>query len=330
MKKQHRLKTEDKVALADDYDEGLKAGKNSKGLLGKMRQKYGRSPRQIERYVAEGRRLREETVSLPNTTSLAPPDIIAVRRREKHHREMLSFVQTWWNGLDHALWCHPIRDFDGPGVHFSVCTIDPPHDLIWRVTDGGDILLSHVTKKFNHKQEDILRGQVYQHFESWKESSLFDDSMSWARICGNELVVRAQVLRMIDIAVKESTSALTKDGFSRATGWFSATVLAALVDGVNLKYHVMEITESDKVYFIVRHGPPGPAPIAWASDNRTARLFQEIHQGMISAASAEILQACKQVRMLIPRRARAMRIIEEGLGGVIIDGFVEGRCRRCP
>lgn len=51
-KKRH-VSDEDKQAMADYYQAGLKTGKSSEDLLAELEERYGKSSRQIQRYIAQ-------------------------------------------------------------------------------------------------------------------------------------------------------------------------------------------------------------------------------------------------------------------------------------
>lgn len=53
LSKKRHVSDEDKQAMADYYQAGLKTGKSSEDLLAELEERYGKSSRQIQRYIAQ-------------------------------------------------------------------------------------------------------------------------------------------------------------------------------------------------------------------------------------------------------------------------------------
>lgn len=53
LSKKRRVSDEDKQAMANYYQAGLKTGKSSEDLLAELEEQYGKSSRQIQRYIAQ-------------------------------------------------------------------------------------------------------------------------------------------------------------------------------------------------------------------------------------------------------------------------------------
>lgn len=86
-KKKH-LGHEDKQALAEYYQAGLKTGKSSEDLLAELEERYGRSSRQIQRYI--GAVPEKHVQSFEQKKEI--PSVAERTRHEEQLRAMISYL----------------------------------------------------------------------------------------------------------------------------------------------------------------------------------------------------------------------------------------------
>ncbi len=85
----------DKQTIAEYYEAGLKTGKRSDDLLTELEERYGRSCRQILRYVSKARESRKPYQETPhNGVSASTPQF------QKHASDVLSLLDTYVSQLE--------------------------------------------------------------------------------------------------------------------------------------------------------------------------------------------------------------------------------------
>ena len=316
---------EDKWVMAQYVAVGLRTGRRREDLNQELSERYGRSTRQIERYISKVKAIEEEEepqqAAQHPSAQLAQPDPITIRRIRKHHRDMLHLVERWNGELNLSLWRNPIRDLGKPGIHWS-----KDSSLVRQVTEGGEVCLCHPLELSTNMETALVRGYLYQHLGTSTYSWLLDEMKKWKTIGGQEVARRCVLLNKIDKTTKAVTGFYPKDRLGAGpTDFFSNTIWAAVVDGVyrGLTYHPVENPQGG--LYPARYGS---FLIGLATTKEKGEKYQKWHKKLMVTFDNESL--VRKIAKLKAKREQVTKAIQEELTKLIVAGHVPGECGGCP
>jgi len=267
--------------------------------------RYGRKKRQPERGISQpaaGMELGERK---------APLQV----RIDRHQERLLNLVKNWIEEFSTPLRRFTITHLGGPGVHRG----DP--NLAWQTTSDG--VRRKLSISVNTNMEGALLWEcLHQHLETGGYSWLLQGLDEWELVGGQELQRRADLLKKVDVMLKEKLASVGEGG-GEPTPFFGSILVAVLVDGLTLKYS-----------FMGEPGVPlyatycGGLQIGSATTPESAHAFEVYHKSLMAALDGDSMT--DSIRVLKGKRDDIASAIEKGLCELMVRGYVPGRCTQCP